>query len=102
MVELEDALLTVRTRPELDAFLKAVLTPGEVSKFRRRWEMFQRALAGEPQRSIQFEMDAGIATVTRSVNAIREHGDIVRSILRRISPEAGLLPRPESDGKTLG
>jgi uncharacterized protein YerC len=83
MVDLEDSLLMVETRSEMEAFLIAVLSPSELKKFRKRWEIFQHELAGQTQRSVSSELGAGIGTASRVAAAIREHGAIIKTILSR-------------------
>jgi uncharacterized protein YerC len=83
MMDLEGALLMVKSRSEMEAFLLAVLSPSELTKFRRRWEVFQRELAGQTQRSVSTELSLGVATASRVAAAIRQHGEIIRTILAR-------------------
>jgi TrpR family trp operon transcriptional repressor len=83
MMDLEGALLMVKSRSEMEAFLLAVLSPSELRKFRRRWEVFQRELAGETQRAVSTDLGLGVATASRVAAAIRQHGEIIRTVLGR-------------------
>lgn len=88
MTDLTGALLEAETRLEMEAFLDALLSPSELTKLRRRVELFRRVLTTDPHRTIAAELSVGIATVTRAAAAVRLHDQIVKTILGRASQKA--------------
>lgn len=88
MIDLAGALLAAETRSEMEAFLTALLSSAELKKFQRRVELFRRELAEQPHRAIATELGVGVATVTRAAAAVREHDDIIRTILDRAGRRA--------------
>jgi TrpR-related protein YerC/YecD len=64
--DLIDAILALKTRAEVDAFLADLCTPGEVKAFSERWRVAQLLDAGElSYRDIAKKADSSTATVVR-------------------------------------
>ena len=72
-VALYDALLSLRTREELDAFLADLCTPSELRAFTERWAVARLLDAGgKSYREIAVEADASPTTVVRVARFLRE------------------------------
>lgn len=64
--DLEDAILSLKTRAEVDAFLADLCTPSEVRAFQERWLVAQLLDQGElSYRDIAKKADSSTATVVR-------------------------------------
>lgn len=72
-VALYDALLTLTSRDEVDAFLADLCTPSEVRAFAERWEV-ARLLdsGGKSYREIAAEAQASPTTVVRVARFLKE------------------------------
>lgn len=72
-IALYDALLSLRTREELDAFLADLCTPSELRAFAERWAVARLLDAGgKSYREIAVEADASPTTVVRVARFLRE------------------------------
>lgn len=89
MIDLADAFLVIDSRPEMEAFLVALLSQAELTQCRRRLELFRRILAGEAHRAIAAELKVGVVTVTRAAAAVRSHDPIIRTVFARANREDG-------------
>ena len=86
---LYDALLSLRTRDEVDAFLSDLCTPAEVRAFAERWEVARLLDAGNKSyREIAAEAQASPTTVVRVARFLKEmpHQGY-RLVLDRIAAE---------------
>ena len=64
--DLAEAILSLKTRAEVDAFLAALCTPSEVRAFQERWLVAQLLDQGElSYRDIAKKADSSTATVVR-------------------------------------
>jgi TrpR-related protein YerC/YecD len=72
-VALYDALLSLKTRDEVDAFLADLCTPAELRAFAERWEV-ARLLdgGGKSYREIAAEAQASPTTVVRVARFLKE------------------------------
>lgn len=72
-VALYDALLSLKTRDEVDAFLADLCTPSELRAFTERWEV-ARLLdsGGKSYREIAAEAQASPTTVVRVARFLKE------------------------------
>jgi TrpR-related protein YerC/YecD len=70
---LYDALLTLKTREEVDAFLADLCTPAELRAFAERWQV-ARLLdgGGKSYREIAAEAQASPTTVVRVARFLKE------------------------------
>ena len=72
-VALYDALLSLKTRDEVDAFLADLCTPAEVRAFAERWEVARLLDAGgKSYREIAAEAQASPTTVVRVARFLKE------------------------------
>ena len=70
---LHDALLTLKTRDEVDAFLADLCTPAELRAFAERWEVARLLDAGgKLYREIAAEAQASPTTVVRVARFLKE------------------------------
>jgi TrpR-related protein YerC/YecD len=71
--DLIDAFLALRTRPEVDAFLADLLTPGEMKALSERWLVAQLLDRGElSYREIAEAAPSSTATVTRVARFLKD------------------------------
>lgn len=72
-VALYDALLSLKTRDEVDAFLADLCTPSEVRAFAERWQVARLLDAGgKSYREIAAEAHASPTTVVRVARFLKE------------------------------
>ena len=72
-VSLYDALLTLKTRDEVDAFLADLCTPSELRAFAERWEVARLLDAGgKSYREIAAQAHASPTTVVRVARFLKE------------------------------
>lgn len=72
-VALYDALLSLKSRDEVDAFLADLCTPSEVRAFAERWEVARLLDAGGMSyREIAAEAQASPTTVVRVARFLKE------------------------------
>jgi TrpR-related protein YerC/YecD len=72
-VALYDALLSLKTHDEVDAFLADLCTPAEVRAFAERWEVARLLDAGgQSYREIAAAAQASPTTVVRVARFLRE------------------------------
>ena len=72
-VALADAVLSLKTRDEVDAFLADLCTPAELRAFAERWEVARLLDAGgKSYREIAVEAQASPTTVVRVARFLRE------------------------------
>lgn len=72
-VQLFDAILALKTRDELDAFLHDLCTPAELRAFAERWEVARLLDAGgKSYREIAAEAHASPTTVVRVARFLKE------------------------------
>lgn len=70
---LYDALLSLRSREEVDAFLSDLCTPSELRAFAERWEVARLLDAGgKSYREIAVEAQASPTTVVRVARFLKE------------------------------
>ena len=71
--DLIDALLTLKSRGEIEAFLADLLTPGEVKALSERWLVAQLLDGGEySYREIAERASSSTATVTRVARFLKD------------------------------
>lgn len=72
-IALYDALLSLRSREELDAFLADLCTPSELRAFAERWAVARLLDAGgKSYREIAVEAQASPTTVVRVARFLKE------------------------------
>ena len=72
-LDLYDALLCLKSREEVDAFLADLCTPAEVRAFAERWQVARLlAAGGKSYREIAAEAQASPTTVVRVARFLKE------------------------------
>jgi TrpR-related protein YerC/YecD len=74
MRELFDAILKLRSRAELEGFLRDLCTLGELETMANRWQVAQLVDRGMPYTEIAERTGASTATVTRVAHWLH-HGE---------------------------
>ncbi|KQS53785.1 TrpR like protein, YerC/YecD [Brevundimonas sp. Leaf363] len=71
--DLYDALLSLETRAEVDAFLADLCTPAELRAFAERWQVAQMLDAGDKSyREIAAQAHASPTTVVRVARSLKD------------------------------
>jgi len=84
LIRLAEAMAYLHTNAERESFLAAILSPAERDDIERRWSVFQRLVAGtDSQREIKRKAEVSIYRVSRVKEAIRCHGDIIKTVILR-------------------
>ena len=65
-------LLAVQTPQDMEAALRALLTPAELAEISNRLQIIKLLEAGESQRCIAEKLGVGIATVSRGARALKD------------------------------
>jgi TrpR family transcriptional regulator, trp operon repressor len=86
MTYLIDALLHVKTRKEMEAMLRGLLTQKELEELPKRLEIFKQLKKGVPQHEIADNVGVGVATVTRG-SIEMQRGQIQRTAWWRNLPQ---------------
>lgn len=71
MSDFIECLLKAEDPKDLEAFLRAILTPSELEEIPKRLAIIRLLKQGVPQREIGRRLGVGIATVTRGVRELR-------------------------------
>lgn len=71
-VSLIEQLLTIKTKAEMEDFLRGILTPKEIEEIPTRLQIVKMLKAGMPQHRIAKELEIGVATVTRGSKEIQK------------------------------
>ncbi len=69
--QLMEVLMSVKSKEEMEDFLRGLLTPTELEEIPKRLQIVVRLLKGQSQRQIADELGVGIATVTRGARELR-------------------------------
>jgi TrpR family trp operon transcriptional repressor len=69
---LVDTLLSVKTKKEMQEFLKGIFTPQELEEIPTRLQIVLKLKQGIPQHQIAKELNVGVATVTRGSKEIQK------------------------------
>ena len=89
MVQLPEALATLRSATEVSAFLAVLFTPKEIAMIDNRWRACQLTIIGTPQRNICAELNVSNSTAARCARVVREASPEFRRIAARLG-----LPGP--------
>ncbi|HSX08682.1 MAG TPA: Trp family transcriptional regulator [Candidatus Saccharimonadales bacterium] len=65
MSDLINSLMQTQSKKEMEAFLRAILTPQELEELPKRLEIFKQLKKGTAQHQIAEKLGVGVATVTR-------------------------------------
>ena len=81
--ELNEAIrAAAKNDASLEGFLRAILTPSELSEIAKRLQIVKLLDAGVPQREVARRLDVGIATVTRGSRELRDQKNGFYTVLR--------------------
>jgi len=83
MIALFETILRLRTRGELEAFMRDLCTLGELETLAHRWRVAQLLDEGLPYTEIAERTGASTATVTRVAHWLRHGEGGYRLALRR-------------------
>jgi len=83
MLDLETVFLAARSKSEITAFLKLLLTAEEMDECRNRWKACQMATKGVTQREIRDRLGVGLATATRAARTARQHARTIQRLAER-------------------
>ena len=83
MTELFKAILTLKTRSELERFLRDLCTLAELEAMAHRWEVARLVEQGLPYTEVAQKTGASTATVTRVAHWLRHGEDGYRLALDR-------------------
>jgi len=72
LTELLMEIKGLKTKSELETFLKAILTPKELEEIPTRLQIVKMLKQGLPQREIAEKLGVGIATVTRGSKELQK------------------------------
>ncbi len=70
--KLIEQLLAIRTKAEMENFLRGILTPKEIEEIPTRLQIVKMLKRGMPQHQIAKELEIGVATVTRGSKEIQK------------------------------
>ncbi|HVA96823.1 MAG TPA: Trp family transcriptional regulator [Candidatus Acidoferrales bacterium] len=65
LTHLIELLFSVQSKKEMEALLRAILTPQELEELPKRLMIFEQLKKGTPQHEIAKKIGVGVATVTR-------------------------------------
>jgi TrpR-related protein YerC/YecD len=87
MRKLEEVILVLKNKKEVNEFLKDLCTPSELKAFEERWSVAQLLYKGEMSyREIASELKTSTTTVTRVARfLLNEPNNGYQKILKRIS-----------------
>lgn len=66
------AIISYKEPGQLEQFLKAILTPKELSEIPTRLQIIKMLKRGVPQREISQQLGVGVATVTRGSHELHK------------------------------
>jgi len=69
--ELISSLIAIHNPGEMEAFLRGLLTPGELEEIPKRLEIIKLLKKGVPQHEIAQKLHVGVATVTRGSQELK-------------------------------
>jgi TrpR family trp operon transcriptional repressor len=69
--ELLEALLQLKSKEEMESFLRGILTPQELEELPKRLTIFKMLKAGITQHEIAKKLGVGVATVTRGSHELQ-------------------------------
>jgi len=69
--ELTQVMISLKTKPVTRAFLKNILTPGELEEICTRLQIFKLLKKGLPQRDVAKKLNVSIGTVSRGARELK-------------------------------
>jgi TrpR-related protein YerC/YecD len=82
---LYQALLTLETPAEVEAFLYDLCTPTEVAAFADRWHAANLLSLGKSQRDVAFQTGIALATVTRVARFLTSGAGGYKAVMKKLA-----------------
>lgn len=79
--ELADVLVTIKDPVTAEAFLRNILTPGELEEISKRLQIVKLLLKGAPQREVAKKLGVSMGTVSRGSRELKYGENGFRKIL---------------------
>lgn len=75
--EITDFILKLRSREELMAFLKEMLSESEIATLSKRWRILSMLAEGRTQRDIVKELNVSLCKVTRGSKILKDKNSVI-------------------------
>ncbi len=92
---LAENIAALRQPAQIEAFLKELLTPGELHDFALRWELVELLAAGVSQRQIATRLGVSLCKITRGAKILKKRNGVVAGLVGR-KPEKKKSPPVKS------
>ena len=76
--EITNFILKLRSREELMAFLKEMLSESEIATLSKRWRILSMLAEGRTQRDIVKELNVSLCKVTRGSKILKDKNSVIR------------------------
>ncbi len=80
-MRLTEAVASLRQPARIEAFLKELLTPGELHDFALRWELVELLAAGVSQRQIATKLGISLCKITRGAKILKKRNGVVAGLV---------------------
>lgn len=81
MMELSEAIASLKTPEEVRQFLTELCTPSECTDFALRWCLMKQLLQGRPQRTISQDLGLSLCKITRGSKFMKDKTSIFRRLI---------------------
>lgn len=78
--EIASALARLENPADIEAFLKAILTPAELREVAGRWQLVEMLHQGHSQRKIADFLGMSLCKITRGSRELKQPGSILKRI----------------------
>ncbi len=89
---LAENIAALRQPAQIEAFLKELLTPGELHDFALRWELVELLAAGVSQRQIATRLGVSLCKITRGAKILKKRNGVVAGLVGRKPEKKKPLP----------
>ena len=76
--EITNFILKLRSREELMAFLKEMLSESEIATLSKRWRILSMLAEGRTQRDIVKELNVSLCKVTRGSKILKDKNSVIK------------------------
>jgi TrpR-related protein YerC/YecD len=83
-VKLYEAILSLKTKEECEAFFTDLCTPAELEAFADRWEVARMLCDETPYRTINDNTGVSVTTITRVARCLHRGEGGYRTVLKRL------------------
>ena len=83
--EITNFILKLRSREELMAFLKEMLSESEIAILSKRWRILSMLAEGRTQRDIVKELNVSLCKVTRGSKILKDKNSVITKYFREDS-----------------